>query len=82
MVKKNGEKLEEALECEIGLVQDVPKNHRGPLWVKGGIQIEGADGTLYEIRNRVTLCRCGESNNMPFCDASHLMCAHMEGRDE
>jgi CDGSH-type Zn-finger protein len=30
-----------------------------------------ADGKAYEVRNRVTLCRCGSSNNKPFCDGSH-----------
>ena len=43
----------------------------GPIWVKGGIRIEGADGKSYEIRNRVTLCRCGQSSNKPFCDGTH-----------
>ena len=43
----------------------------GPLWVRGGIPIEGLDGFVYEVRNRVTLCRCGRSSNMPFCDGTH-----------
>ena len=43
----------------------------GPLWVRGGIRIEGADGEPYETRNRVTLCRCGASENKPFCDGTH-----------
>jgi len=44
----------------------------GPLWCAGGIPIEAEDGTPYEIRNRVTLCRCGKSLNKPFCDSRHL----------
>jgi CDGSH-type Zn-finger protein len=43
----------------------------GPLWVRGGVSVEAADGFEYEVRNRVTLCRCGQSNNKPFCDGSH-----------
>lgn len=43
----------------------------GPIWVKGNIPIVSSDGTTYEIRNRVTLCRCGKSTNKPFCDGSH-----------
>jgi hypothetical protein len=27
----------------------------GPLWVRGGIPVEGPDGQLYAVRNRVTL---------------------------
>ena len=30
-----------------------------------------ADGKTYEIRNRMTLCRCGRSDNKPFCNGSH-----------
>jgi CDGSH-type Zn-finger protein len=43
----------------------------GPIWVRGGIPIESEDGTPYEVRNRMTLCRCGRSRNKPFCDGSH-----------
>jgi CDGSH-type Zn-finger protein len=43
----------------------------GPLWVRGGVQVIGADGVPYERRNRITLCRCGHSQNKPFCDGTH-----------
>jgi CDGSH-type Zn-finger protein len=43
----------------------------GPFWVLGGIPIEMPDGFRYEIRNRQLLCRCGGSQNKPFCDGSH-----------
>jgi CDGSH-type Zn-finger protein len=55
------------------LIFDPAREEEGPLWVRGGIQVEGADGFLYQRRNRITLCRCGRSQNMPFCDASHAM---------
>ena len=76
--KHTGQKMEPELEKEIYLVNDVPAGHLGPIYAKGGIQVTGADGFAYEVRNRVTLCRCGESRNLPFCDASHLRCEHME----
>jgi CDGSH-type Zn-finger protein len=44
----------------------------GPIWVRGEILIESADKLKSETRNRVTLCRCGRSNNKPLCDGSHL----------
>jgi CDGSH-type Zn-finger protein len=44
---------------------------QGPLWVTGEIEIERADGQPVESRNRVTLCRCGKSQNKPFCDGTH-----------
>jgi CDGSH-type Zn-finger protein len=43
----------------------------GPLWVTGNIPIERSDGMPFETRNRVTLCRCGESKLKPLCDGHH-----------
>lgn len=43
----------------------------GPLWIRGGIEVESAGRHTYEVRNRVTLCRCGRSDRKPFCDTSH-----------
>jgi CDGSH-type Zn-finger protein len=82
IVKKNGEKIEPVLEKEIALIEDVPQQCCGPLWVKGGIEIESSSGESYEVRNRVTLCRCGESSNLPYCDVTHVSCPHMQGLDE
>jgi CDGSH-type Zn-finger protein len=55
----------------IGLIEDPTEDCSGPLWVQGGVEIVGADGEPYEVRNRVTLCRCGDSSNKPFCDGTH-----------
>ncbi len=43
----------------------------GPLWVTGNILVERSDGQPVETRNRVTLCRCGQSKNKPYCDGTH-----------
>jgi CDGSH-type Zn-finger protein/uncharacterized Fe-S cluster protein YjdI len=43
----------------------------GPLWVTAMVPITNSDGTVLEARNRVTLCRCGDSSNKPLCDGSH-----------
>jgi CDGSH-type Zn-finger protein len=69
---REGRPLEPDLPPSIGLVQDRRRGVSGPLWVRGRIRIESADGTGYEVRNRVTLCRCGQSGNRPFCDGSHI----------
>lgn len=82
IVEKDGGQIERKLAKEISATQDPVNQCRGPLWVKGGIEIEGADGEKYQVRNRVALCRCGESQNMPYCDASHYKCPHMQGVDE
>jgi len=69
---KNGKAMEPKFEPSIVLVEDPHLGVSGPLWVRGGVPIESSDGALYEIRNRVTLCRCGKSANKPFCDGSHM----------
>jgi CDGSH-type Zn-finger protein len=68
-----GEQLEPALPVSIGVVRN------GPLWVRGRIPVTGADGETYEVRNRVTLCRCGHSETKPFCDGSHKHAGFTDG---
>jgi CDGSH-type Zn-finger protein len=67
------EEVEPVLEPGIGVIRD------GPYWVRGGIQVESSDGEEYEVRNRVTLCRCGHSGNKPFCDGTHKVVGFREG---
>jgi CDGSH-type Zn-finger protein len=57
--------LEPELEPSIGVQPN------GPYWIRGRIPVESEDGTVWEVRNRMTLCRCGQSRNKPFCDGSH-----------
>ena len=77
--KKSGEDTEPALEKSISIVEDPGAEASGPLWVKGGIPIQSSEGVLYETRNRVTLCRCGNSENKPFCDGKHIVCKFNDG---
>ncbi|WP_345990367.1 CDGSH iron-sulfur domain-containing protein [Sulfurimonas sp. HSL1-2] len=70
--KQTGQPVEPHFEPSIVLIEDPKMKCSGPIWVRGGIPVIGADGFPYEIRNRVTLCRCGASSNKPFCDAKHL----------
>lgn len=70
--RATGQAVEHALPVSIGLIEDPVEKVSGPLWLRGGIPVVAADGFAYEVRNRVTLCRCGASNNKPFCDGSHV----------
>jgi CDGSH-type Zn-finger protein len=70
--KKTGLPLEPKLEKSIGLIEDPQVKISGPIWVRGGIPIRSVSGKIYEVRNRVTLCRCGKSSIKPFCDSSHF----------
>lgn len=67
-----GTPMEPELEPSIALVEDPSLGVSGPLWVRGGIEVIDGAGSPYEVRNRVTLCRCGHSGNKPFCDGSHI----------
>ncbi len=49
---------------------EVPK---GPIVIKGDVLIKDLKGNEQYSHKRMTvLCRCGLSNNYPFCDASHV----------
>lgn len=74
-----GEPFEPALEPSIGLIEDPAIGVSGPLWVRGGIPISAPDGFTYQVRNRVTLCRCGNSRNKPFCDGTHASSKYKDG---
>jgi CDGSH-type Zn-finger protein len=69
--KKTGQPIEPKFEPSLGLIEDTAKQVSGPIWVRGGIPLISAHGTTHEIRNRMTLCRCGRSDNKPFCNGSH-----------
>jgi CDGSH-type Zn-finger protein len=69
--KASGKPAEMPLPVSIGLIEDPAQGCSGPIWLRGGIALFAADGFAYEVRNRITLCRCGASKNKPFCDGSH-----------
>ena len=69
--RATGKPIEHHLPVSIGVIEDPPEGVSGPLWLRGGIPVIAADGFAYEVRNRVTLCRCGASKHKPFCDGTH-----------
>ena len=77
--KPSGKEIEHELPPSIGVVEDPALDVSGPLWVRGGILIESHDGRRYEVRNRVALCRCGASDNKPFCNGSHASIRFKDG---
>jgi CDGSH-type Zn-finger protein len=52
-------------------------NNNGPLRIEGDFEIYDASGAKYDVAGRtvISLCRCGQSNNKPFCDGAHSKCA-------
>ena len=52
-------------ENEIRIMQD------GPIIIKGNFKIIGTDGNAIKTMKMASLCRCGMSKKMPFCDGTH-----------
>ena len=44
----------------------------GPLLLLGDLHVQTPEGETITREYRLTLCRCGGSQNQPFCDNSHL----------
>lgn len=58
-------------EPSVSLIEDVINRCSGPIMLRGGFPVKSSNGEFYEVRNRQTLCRCGQSSNKPFCDGTH-----------
>ncbi len=74
------------LSYELGkgpVEQDLPQaiavTKDGPYWVTGGVTVTMSDGRKLETRNRVELCRCGQSSNKPLCDGTHKVAKFQDG---
>tara|TARA_R100000935_G_C2811128_1_gene155010 strand:- start:295 stop:516 length:222 start_codon:yes stop_codon:yes gene_type:complete len=48
-------------------------NNNGSLKVTGDFEIVDKEGNVYDLAGRdvISLCRCGLSENKPFCDGAH-----------
>lgn len=51
----------------------------GPLYLRGRFQLRGPGGRPGRDAYRVALCRCGASENKPFCDNSHRLIGFKDG---
>ncbi|MEO5617843.1 MAG: CDGSH iron-sulfur domain-containing protein [Candidatus Eisenbacteria bacterium] len=50
--------------------------NNGSLRLEGEFELVDQEGKSFGLagRTRVSLCRCGQSSNKPFCDGSHKTC--------
>jgi uncharacterized Fe-S cluster protein YjdI/CDGSH-type Zn-finger protein len=51
----------------------------GPMYVRGRIRIKDMSGHTIREDTRVALCRCGGSENKPFCDGTHRIIGFRTG---
>jgi hypothetical protein len=66
---ENKVRLVDGLQTEGKLV--VTPTLDGPLKIEGDFEIVSARGETAYQGNRALLCRCGGSQNKPFCDSTH-----------
>lgn len=43
----------------------------GPLMVYGNLKVKHSDGTEKKLSKATAFCRCGASDNKPYCDGTH-----------
>jgi len=50
--------------------------NNGSLRVEGDFEVVDQDGKPFGLagRTKLSLCRCGQSSNKPFCDSTHKTC--------
>lgn len=65
------------IEHPAGVAAPVPATNtatltaRGPTYLRGDLALMGQDDNVAMSDTRMALCRCGGSQNKPFCDRSH-----------
>ena len=62
---RNKKEDNKTVETTIQIMKD------GPIVIQGDFKIVKQDGTKLKKMSMTSFCRCGHSNNMPFCDGTH-----------
>ncbi len=68
-INSTGENLPEDITDSDIVIEAKPN---GPLFVYGNITVKKSDGSIEKKTKVTAFCRCGNSNNKPFCDGSHI----------
>ncbi len=61
-------------QAQVAAPEDVPELRvmaDGPLIFRGNFRIKGTDGNELKPMKIQSLCRCGASYEMPYCDGTH-----------
>lgn len=62
------EEFSEDIQKDKATIQLKP---RGPVTITGNFEVLMENGTVLPKREKISLCRCGMSREMPFCDGAH-----------
>lgn len=69
--KYNTDLKPKTVDCSPIKKTEVILVENGPIRIIGDVEIKDESGALISHESRVSLCRCGKSMNMPFCDGTH-----------
>ena len=61
-----GNQEAESLETKVEVLKD------GPLLIYGTLMVTDKDGNTEKKNKTTAFCRCGKSNNKPYCDGAHV----------
>lgn len=53
------------------IIATIKVNDNGSLRISGNVELVDGEGNKIETKEAFSLCRCGLSDNKPFCDGSH-----------
>jgi uncharacterized Fe-S cluster protein YjdI len=65
----NKNEIEKPVRIEAETIIEASEN--GPLLIYGNVTIKDGQNNLTRKNNVTALCRCGGSQNKPYCDGSH-----------
>lgn len=68
-IEWNEQKPESKFDSE--KLTSIKASKDGPYIIEGSFRYYDADGNLVLTKDRIALCRCGQSGNKPFCDGTH-----------
>lgn len=65
-------------EYDAAIIRVVGRQYQGPYVITGSVTIEGQIERFPEAPAKMTLCRCGQSKNKPYCNGDHRFLAKVE----
>jgi uncharacterized Fe-S cluster protein YjdI len=65
------EEEEEVVQFDANEPIKIQVMNDGPYLVEGSYLLVNSDGSKVNMKGISSLCRCGASNSMPFCDGTH-----------
>jgi CDGSH-type Zn-finger protein/uncharacterized Fe-S cluster protein YjdI len=62
----------DGMDPPVPVINTATLTARGPTYLRGDLALMAGDDSVALRETRMALCRCGGSQNRPFCDGSHV----------